>query len=175
MRAVRSCGHADVDVGLGELVADLSAGVAGQGDHRHVLGARRGDGGEDVRGVAARRHRQQDVAGRAERLDLLGEDHLVAVVVADGGEDRGVDGQRDRRQAGPLALEAADELRGEMLGVGGRAAVAAGEHLAAAGDAADQRADRVGDRLGEDFGRRVLEVGAVEELLLNALLEHGRG
>ena len=92
--------------------------------------------------------------GRAERLDLLGEDDVVAVVVADRGEDRGVDGQRDRRQARPLALEAADELGREMLRVGGRAAVAAGQHLAAAGDAADERADRVGDRLGRALRRR---------------------
>ena len=79
------------------------------------------------------------------------------------------------REPGALALEAADELGGEVLGIGGRAAVAAGEHLAAAGDAADERADGIGDRLAEKFGRRVLQVGAVEELLLDALLEHGHG
>ena len=74
---------------------------------------------------------------------------------------------------GPLAFEAADELGGEVLGIGGRAAVAAGEDLAPAGDAADQRADRVGNRLAEHLGSGVLEVGAVEKLLLDPLFEHG--
>ena len=110
--------------------------------------------------------------GRAERLHLLREDHVEAVVVADRGQDRGVGGQCDRRQPGALAFEAADELGGEMLGIASRAAVAAGQHLAAAGDAADQGADRIGDRLAEDLCRRVLEVGAVEELLLDTLFEH---
>ena len=100
---------------------------------------------------------------------------LVVVVVGDRGEDRGVGGERDRRQLGPLALEAADELGGEMLGIGSRAAVAAGQHLAAAGDAADHRLHRVGDRLAEHFGRLVLQVGAVDEVLLDALFEHGHG
>jgi len=59
-----------------------------------------------------------------------------------------------------------------MLGIASRAAVAAGQHLATAGDAADKGADRIGDGLAEDLCRRVLEVGAVEELLLNTLFEH---
>jgi len=60
-----------------------------------------------------------------------------------------------------------------MLRVGRRATVAAGQDLAPAGDAADQRADRVGNRLAQHFGRGVLEVGAIEKLLLYPLFEHG--
>ena len=66
-----------------------------------------------------------------------------------------------------------------MLRVASRAAVAAGKYLAAAGDAADERTDGVGDRLRQDFSGRVLQVGAIEELLLDqarvqALGEAGR-
>ena len=66
----------------------------------------------------------------AQRAHLLGEHLLERVVVGDRGQDRGVGGERDRRQLGPLALEAADHLGGEVLRVGGGSAVAAGEDLA---------------------------------------------
>jgi hypothetical protein len=55
--------HADVDVGLGQPVAHAAPRVAGQRDHRHLLGARRVDRSEHVRRVAAGRHREQHVAG----------------------------------------------------------------------------------------------------------------
>ena len=84
-------------------------------------------------------------------------------------------GQRDGAEFGPLALEAADELGGEVLRVGGRAAVAAGQHLAAAGDAGQHAPARRGDGLAERLRGLVLQVGAVDEVLLDALLEHGRG
>ena len=57
---------------------------------------------------------ERDVAGRAERLHLAGEDLLVAVVVGDRGHGGGVVGQRDRRQRAPLEQEAADELGGDV-------------------------------------------------------------
>ena len=60
-----------------------------------------------------------------------------------------------------------------MLRVTGRAAIAAGHDLAAGRDAADHRADGVGDGRASDPAACVLEVGAVEELLLDALFKHG--
>jgi hypothetical protein len=164
---------ADVDVGLGQEFPHPPAGVAGERHDRHLARVRRVDRGQHVGRVAARGEGEQHVAGRAQRRDLLGEDDFVAVVVADRGEDRGVDGEGDRGEARALALEPADELGREVLGVGRRAAVAAHQDLAPAGDAADQRTDRVGDRLAQHFGSGVLEVGAVEKLLLDPLFEHG--
>lgn len=55
---------------------------------------------------------EREVARLPERLDLLREDDLRAVVVAERRQDRGVGRQRDGRQGAALALEAADELDG---------------------------------------------------------------
>ena len=55
------------------------------------------------------------------------------------------------------------------------AAEPADEQLAARGDAADQRLRGIGNRPGEAFRGLVLEVSAVEELLLDALFEHEHG
>ena len=65
------------------------------------------------------------------RLDLPFEHVVVAVVVADGGEDTGVGGQRDGAQGRTIHRQPRDELRYQMLRVGGRAAVAAYQQLCA--------------------------------------------
>jgi hypothetical protein len=78
----------------------------------------------DVRGVAAGADAERDVAGRSERFDLALEDPVVAVVVADRGQNRRVGGERDGRPAASLAHVAADELGGQVLSVGGAATVA---------------------------------------------------
>jgi hypothetical protein len=62
-----------------------------------------------------------------------------------------------------------------MLGVGGRAAIAAGQHLAAAGDAGQDGLHRRSDGLAQRLRGLVLQVGTVDEVLLDALFEHGRG
>jgi hypothetical protein len=59
-----------------------------------------------------------------------------------------------------------------MLRVARRTAVAAGEHLAAGGNAGDHRVDRVRNRLGKDLCSSVLQICAVEELLLDTLFKH---
>ena len=70
----------------------------------------------------------------AERLDLALEHALGAEVVRDGGEERRVGRERDRRdrRAGVVDRERADELRREVLRVGRAAAVAADQELAPA-------------------------------------------
>jgi hypothetical protein len=71
-----------------------------------------------------------------------------------------------------VSLEAADELGRKILGVGRGPAVATGQDLAAAGHAGQHRLDGVGDRLGQRLRGLVLEVGAVDEMLLDSLFEH---
>ena len=149
MRAVRSCGTQMCTSVSPEPVAQLAAAVAGQRDHRHVL-AHAPRPPRPARWPSCRScsSASSTSPGAPSACTCLAKTCVEVVVVADRGEDRRVGGQRDRRQPGPLALEAADELGGEVLRVAGRAAVAAGQHLAAGGDAADARAlTRVGDRL----------------------------
>ena len=75
---------------------------------------------------------------------------VVAVVVGDRRERSGVLVQGERRQAHPVALELADELGDEVLGLHRRATVAADEHLAPAFVACDdQRRRPRGGLVGE--------------------------
>ena len=128
----------------------LAARRAGEADHRHPLGLRRGDGGQDVGRAAGGGQREQHVARGAQRLDLAGEDAVVAIVVADRGQDRAVGGQRDRRQAGPVVVEAGDQLAGPVLRIRGAAAIAAEQQLVAGPEGGDREVDDAGD--GGDGG-----------------------
>ena len=89
------------------------------------------EGLDAVLAVAAGGDGEQDVAFEAEGFDLALEDVVVAVVVADGGEDAGVGGEGDGAKGGAVDGEAGDELGDEVLRVGGGASVAADHELAA--------------------------------------------
>ena len=112
-----------------DALGQLAAAAAGEPDGDDAERAARVDGAQHVGGVAAGGDREGDVAAAAERLDLLGEHLVVAEVVGDAGQRRGVGRQRDRRQRRALELEAVDELGRQVLGVGGAAAVAEEEQL----------------------------------------------
>ncbi len=88
------------------------------------------DGLNNVRRIAAGGNRQQHIARLTQRTNLFGEDFVVAVVVGNRGDGGGVGGQRDSGQARSLALETVEQLRGKVLSITRRTAVAAGEHLA---------------------------------------------
>src|SRR5712691_7266347 len=76
----------------------------------------------------------QHVTASPQRLDLAGENMLIAEVVADGGQGRGIHRQGQSRHARSVEHEFTDQLRSQMLAVAGTAAIAAKHHLAAAGD-----------------------------------------
>ena len=82
--------HIQMDVGIGQQLAQLAAILASQGDHAHLALERRFGRRQHVGGIAGRRDRQQDVAGLAQGLHLLAEDLVETVVVADRRDDRGV-------------------------------------------------------------------------------------
>ena len=112
------------------------------------------------------------VAGQTERLQLLQRALCDAVGAGPLRRQQRVGAERQRRQPGALALEAADQLRRQPLRIGHRRAGAEGQQLAAAGDAADHGLHRNADRPAQRVGRLHLQIRAVEELLLDALLEH---
>ena len=122
-----------------------AAVAAQQADGGDVVAARVVDSREHVRGVTRGAERQQQVAGSGKRLQLAREDLFEAVVVADGGERRGVGGQGHAGQALALGLEAAGEFGGEVLGVGGRSAIATGEHASAPAQGLGQPVRRAHD------------------------------
>ena len=123
--------------------------------------------------IARGGERQQHVASLPERSHLARVDRAHIKIVGDAGEHRSIRRERKRRQLGALPVVTADKAGSEVLGSSGRCTVAARQHLATTSDAGQHR---VGGRL--DHGRKrlrtlVFQVGAVDELLLDALQKHG--
>ena len=82
--------------------------------------------------------------------------------------------ERERGQRRAVALEAAHPQRRGIRCQRRRRAGAADQHLAAAGDAAEQRRCRLRDRSRQGIRALRQQVRGLEELLLNALLKHVR-
>src|SRR5213078_5230259 len=134
---VRARGHAQAEI---DQTRERPAVAAGEGDGLDAELPARLDRAQHARGAAAGGDGERDVAPDAERAHLAREHLVVAVVVGDGGERRGVGGERDGSQRLPFALEPPDELRREVLRVGGAAAVAEEEEFPPAGE-------RLGDQV----------------------------
>ncbi len=105
----------------------------------------------------------EHVALVSQRAKLAREHLLEAVVVADRGQRRGVGGERDGGERRAVVDEAADQLGGDVLGVGGAAAVAGEQDLAAILQAGG---DAAGD--GDDGGDECAVRGGALERLLRA-------
>jgi hypothetical protein len=89
------------------------------------------DGRENVGRLATGADRDRDVPWTTKRLDLACEDPVEPEVVGDGSQGRAVGREGNRRQRGSVTLEATDELRGEVLSIGGAASVAEEQQLLA--------------------------------------------
>ena len=140
------------------------AARAGEADHDAPGPPRGHDGGEDVRGAAARADAHQHVALARQRLHLTREHLLVAVVVGERGEERAGPAEGDGGEAAALALEAADEFRRDVLGIGGAAVVAAEEEPPARDDGGDDPPARV-----LDDGPALLDQRADDGLVLGEI------
>ena len=169
--------HAQMDVPGRQKFTDAAAALAGEGDHAHLALVRGLDGGDHVARVAGRRDPEQHVALGAERPHLLREYLLERVVVGDRREQRRVGGQGDRRQLRPLPLEAADQLRGKVLRVGRRPAVAVREDLAVGEQALGEDGGGARDLRRERLAGLGLEAHTLVEVLADALdvVDHGPG
>ena len=94
---------------------------------------------------------------------------VVAVIVGNGCDDRAVGGQGYGSEFWAFTLKAADKFCRKVLRICGRTAIATGQHLAAAGDAGQDGRHRSCNGFGESLRSLVFQVGAVNEVLFNAL------
>lgn len=112
-------------------------------------------GQEHIGRVSAGADGKQDIASLPESLNLPGKYVLVAIVVGDGGEQRGISSEGHGGQGGSFLPEAADELCRQVLRIGCTASVATEEHavtiLQGSGGTFTERA-----QARQEFGRELL-------------------
>src|SRR5207247_7894940 len=84
---------------------------------------------QDILRLAGSRQANQQVARHTKRRNLARENLLETVIVPRGGEKSTVASETDRWIGGTIFGETDDQLRREMSGVGGAAAVAANEQF----------------------------------------------
>src|SRR2546425_392816 len=126
----------------------LAARLAQERDDGHVARLRRLRRADHVGTLAAGRVQRQHVARAGERLDLAREHLVEAQVVGARGEEGRVGREGDGAERGAVRLVAHDVLGGEVLRVGGAAAVAREKQRPAG---AQRRGVPVGDR-GDGLG-----------------------
>lgn len=130
---------------------EFAAGAPGEGGgvHAHFFGE--SNRVKDVGGIAACGDGNGNVAGAAKGFDLAGEDAAEAVIIGDGRDGGKICGQGERGKSGTIKGEAANEFRGDVLGVRGAAAIAEKQNLVAALEGMDQGSSKLG-KAGKDLG-----------------------
>src|SRR3546814_519836 len=134
--------NAQMDVGVGKELGDLASTLSGQGDDRHFAIVRRFDRPDNVGRVPASGNGNQNVSWLTQGSDLTFKDGIKAIVVADGRKNGGVGVQGYAGQGQAIAFKAADEFSDKVLGVGGGAAIAAGQDFAVVGQG-DRKSTRL--------------------------------
>lgn len=147
--------HAQTNINNG---FEFAAGTPGEGSGVHAHFPGEGDSVKHVGGIAAGGNGNGNVAGAAKGFDLAGEDAAEAVIVGDGGDGGKICGQGERGKSGAIKGETANELRGDVLGVRGAAAITEEQNLVAALEGLDERSGELGEA-GKDL--RVAKEGAL--------------
>lgn len=125
----------------------LTAVTAEEADGREALSPCLGDSRDDVGGPPGCRDTYEDIAELPVGLHLSRKDLVVAHVVADGGDGRGVGAQGQRgERAAVWVFVAAGQLRGDMLRIRGGPAVAAKEDPAPSREGLDEQRGGIGYR-----------------------------
>lgn len=106
-----------------------SAGLAGRANGRQSLFSRFFQCFEHVRTVSAGRDPPEDVPRISESFDLTGKNTVKAVVIPDGGQDRGICREGDGRKRAALVMKSPDKFRSDVLRVCSAASIAADEDL----------------------------------------------
>lgn len=164
---------ADQHVGVLELLAERAGAGAAQRHHGHLALVRGLDRTEYLGRLRQAGDDQQGVARLSQRAHLARVDRARVEGVVEPGEDGGVAAQCECRELGPVALEAADEGAREGLHQADRGPVAAGQYLAATRDRSQDGRECGFHGRCQTLGTLILDIGAVDELLLDALQEHG--
>ena len=147
--------HAQTNINNG---FEFASGTPGEGGGVHAHFPGEGDSMKHVGGIAAGGNGNGNVAGATEGFNLPGEDAAEAVIIGDGGDGGKIRGQGKRGKSGAIKGEAANEFRGDVLGVRGAAAITEEENLVAALEGMDQGSGELGEA-GKDL--RVMKQGAL--------------
>src|SRR5690348_3932700 len=102
----------------------LASRFARHPDYERPTGTAGFGAANNIGALAAGGNRDKDVAGGDQGLDLARIDRFEAEIIRGSGEDGCVRGEGNRRKAEAIAMQANDKFGGEMLGVGGAAAIA---------------------------------------------------
>jgi len=130
--------------------------------------ARRLQRREDVGRTAGRRDGDEHIARATKPAHLTLKCAIEAVIVSDRGQHRRIGRERDGRQRIAVEIQTGQKFAGYMLGIGGAAAVAGEQELAAAAEAARNRFRNGVDRTAQlHIARR-----AVERLARPAEMRH---
>ena len=126
---------------------------------------------QDARRAPRGRDRDQHIALLSERPHLALEHALVAVIIADRGEGRGVRGQGEGRKPGAVISESAHQFGGQMLCIRGTAAIPGKQQLAAVGERGHACRSHAGDQSDEIIvrGHEVEITRGLAHLLADAL------
>jgi len=150
-----------------DFVGERAARFAGKSDEISAAGAAGFDASDHVRAIAAGGKGDEDVLRREKGFNLARKDVLEAVVVASGGEDGRIRGDREGRKADAVLAQANDEFGGEMLGVGGAAAVAEENEFAVGAKSGGGALGEFSDARDEVARKAALDAGAFFELAAN--------
>ena len=159
--------HTKMDILIAQQAGHTAAFLAGKGDDMHLAFMGGADRLDHVGRIATGGEGDQHVARLTQRLYLAFKYIVETVVIADGSKDRGVGVQRNAGKRDAVAFEPADQLGDEMLGIGSRAAIAAGEHFTIIADGVDQHIDGDSQRFGQHLVALGDDAGRIIEMKRN--------
>ena len=137
--------------------------ASGQADRNQPGLARRLERSDDVGRAPRGGDCDEDVAGPSQPPDLPFEGTLEAIIIADRGNNGAVGGQRDSRQRMAVKIQPRQEFAGDMLRVGGAAAISRDQQFI---PGAECRGNNVGN--GVDGREKLWIVGSARKRLARA-------
>src|SRR5262249_1608693 len=102
---------------------------SGEADNRQLLAPRRVDCPQNVRRTAGRRDCDENISWAAEPTDLPFENLVVAIVVANRSENRGIGRQSQCGRRRPIIIKPRQELASYMLCIPSASTIAGEEQL----------------------------------------------